>query len=64
MTHPYIIEYRGNGVAQLVERQTRGPKTRGSNPVRSTRKTCENDSFKVSDWMTSLQRYYLPFGAS
>ena len=33
-------------VAQLVERRTRDPKTRGSNPacVRSTRKKCENFS--------------------
>ena len=27
---------RGDGVAQLVERRARNPKTRGSNPVRST----------------------------
>ena len=30
---------RGVGVAQLVERQTQDSTTRGSNPVRSTRKT-------------------------
>ena len=28
------------GVTQVVERQTPDPKTRGSNPVRSTRKIC------------------------
>ena len=35
---------KGDGVAQLVERQTRDPKTRGSNPVcfRSIRKICEH----------------------
>ena len=32
---------RGDGVAQLVERRTRDPKDRGSNPVSSTRKKCE-----------------------
>ena len=31
----------GDGVAQLVERRTRDPKDRGSNPVRGTRKNCE-----------------------
>ena len=30
----------GDGVAQWVERRTRDPKTRGSNPVKSTRKMC------------------------
>ena len=32
---------RGDGVAQLIERRSQDPKTRGSNPVRSTRKNCE-----------------------
>ena len=32
---------RGDGVAQMVERWTQGPKTQGSNPIRSTRKMCE-----------------------
>ena len=31
----------GDGLAQLVEHQTRDSMTRGSNPARSTRKTCE-----------------------
>ena len=33
-----------DGVAQLVERPTLDPKTRGSNPVRSTRTICESFS--------------------
>ena len=28
--------HRGDGVAQLIERQTQDPKDEGSNPVRST----------------------------
>ena len=32
---------RGDGVAQLVERRIQDSMTRDSNPVRSTRKTCE-----------------------
>ena len=35
------LKLLGEGVAQLVERWTRDPKTRGSNAVRSTRKNCE-----------------------
>ena len=36
------------GGDSLVERRTRDPKTRGSNPIRSTRKIC--DSFSESKW--------------
>ena len=32
------VNVRGDGVAQLVERQPQDPKTRGSNPVRSKKK--------------------------
>ena len=35
------LAWRVMGVAHLVERRTRDPKTRGSNPVRSTRTICE-----------------------
>ena len=39
---PYHTLYlMGDGVAQLVMHRTRDPKTRGSNPVSSTRKICE-----------------------
>ena len=38
---------RGDGVAQLVERQTRDPKDRGLNPVRNTRTICELYRFKI-----------------
>ena len=34
----------GDGLAQLVERRTRDPKTRGSNPVRSARNNCDSFS--------------------
>ena len=33
-----------DGVAQLLERRTREPKTRGSNPVRNSRQICESFS--------------------
>ena len=31
-----LVGWRGDGVARLVERRTRDPKTRGSNPARNT----------------------------
>ena len=31
----------GDGVALLLERRSHGPKDRGSNPARGTRKVCE-----------------------
>ena len=44
--HSAICPFIHDGVAQLVEHQTRDPKTRGLNPVcvRSTRKICESFS--------------------
>ena len=41
------VSQYGDGVAQWVERRTRDPKTRGSNPVRSTRTKCCADSLSV-----------------
>ena len=35
---------RDDGVTQLVKHRTQDPKTRGSNPVRSTRKICQSFS--------------------
>ena len=37
----------GHGVAQCLERQTRDPKDRDSNPIRSTRKMCEFSRVKI-----------------
>ena len=39
----------GDGVAQLVERRTRDPETRGSNPIRNTRKSCGSFSPRVKN---------------
>ena len=39
-----FVFWGGDQVAQLVERRTRDPKTRGLNPVWSTRKHCESCS--------------------
>ena len=59
-----------DGVAQLVERQAQDPKDRGSNPVRSTRKTCEFFRVKnvvltrcrrsICDVNCSSANYYFP----
>ena len=44
------IMYMGGGVAQLVERRARDPKTRSWNPacVRSTREICESVSQSIT----------------
>ena len=44
---PRLTRVTGGGGAQLVERRTRYSKTRGSNPVRSTRQICEGQFFRV-----------------
>ena len=40
-----LIHERGDGLAQLLERWTGDSKVEGSNPVRSTRKTCSESKW-------------------
>ena len=40
----WFLQDWGDGVAHLVQRRIQDPKTRGSNPVMSTRKVCESFS--------------------
>ena len=42
--HPAKQTNSSDQVARLVEHRTQDPKTRGSNPIRSTRKLCETFS--------------------
>ena len=46
-----VVDQWDDGMAQLVERRARDPKTRSSNPVRSTRKNCESFSKSTMCWL-------------
>ena len=56
----WIDRYLGDGMAQLVERQTRNSKTRDSNPVKSTREKNVRvfPSYKINDVMTRYRCAY------